>query len=498
MIDNLLGDDDGEAQGESGDEDMDGLFDDPGDAGLDGGDVDGDLLGDDVGGDELGDDLGGDVAGGGGGGGGGAGANTDELENRLDELESEVTSLSSAVDTVKSENERISGSLDDVDENIRKLLEIYEMVTQGVNPFVNDAELGDDFGGGGGGSAGSMDLFGDDGGDETDDDAMDVDESVTDVDAEEFFEDDFEEDEPDGDDAEADGEVSDAAESDGDEVGAETTDDADTETNDAGPGSDGANAEPDENDGKSFEELKSEYDSDDDHAESSEEPVEADLRDVVQPALEDDEGTDAGGNGTPDTKPSASNGGSLDSKPYLETLPAGYVAETVVLEWLEFLVDEAGIDGAARTVAYYESIEWVSADAADGLRAFLRGFGADVDVADDPEPESPLSVTHHDVSLQYVGRIVDPPVGAAALGESSPLAGRPAADVPWSDAGGSRLDERRSPRGLGSSRRSDRPRVESDGGRETDGRQETDGGEVTSTAEEPWKDSGFVWVGDRT
>jgi len=115
------------------------------------------------------------------------GADTDELEHRLDELETEVGSLSSTVNTVRNENEQISETVDEVEENVRKLLDIYEMVTRGVNPFADDIEPG-----GMGGAGGSFGLFDD--GDESEDEA-DLDEDLANADAEGFFDEDLVDDE---------------------------------------------------------------------------------------------------------------------------------------------------------------------------------------------------------------------------------------------------------------------------------------------------------------
>jgi len=475
MIDNLLGDDDGEIADES-DEEMGGLFDDAGGAGDDGGedltggdddlmDGDDDLMG---GGEEMGfDDMDDDGA-----------ATNSEMNNRIDELENEVASLSSTVNTVKSENEQISNSLDDVEENIRKLLEVYEMVTRGVNPFVNEDELGDAFGGGaggaGGGGGGSMGLFGDD---EEESQSAEIDDSVANADADDFFDDDLE--------------VDDEA------PGLEEFEEegADESADDGGADSGG----------KSFEELKSEYESgeanwddgagevddagddleaellgdDGDDADDPDDEAEtdSDLADDLGPddsPLDEFEGgaaDAADGDADPEAPTSGSDGTSdglgagaaddvADGKPYLDDLPPGYVADVVVMDWLEFLVDEAGIDGAARTIAYYEAIDWLSATAAETLQTYLRGFGDEVET--DPEPRSSLTVGHHNVSLRFVSRIADPSTEMVDLdGRPRPEAGdrhRPEAPPAPSTEPGNPPGDPTPPRAT---------ELESDGGRRT-------------------------------
>ena len=136
---------------------------------------------DDFGMDDFDDDFGGmgDVEEGTGG------ANTTEMENRIEDLESEIANVSSTANTVRSENEQISEKVDDVEENVRKLLEIYEMVTRGVNPFVDDvsAEAGL------GGDGGSFGLFDEEEG-PTNEAEEDLDSDLADAEAEDFFDDD--------------------------------------------------------------------------------------------------------------------------------------------------------------------------------------------------------------------------------------------------------------------------------------------------------------------
>jgi archaellum component FlaD/FlaE/archaellum component FlaC len=172
----ILGDDEGE---EASDDELadGGLMADDGEEDLGG------FGGLDDGGDEEFDDFGGDDE----FGDMDEGSDTDELEHRLDELETEVGSLSSTVNTVRNENEQISETVDDVEENVRKLLDIYEMVTRGVNPFADDMEPG-----GMAGGDGSFGLFDD--GDEGEDE-QNLDDDLANADAEGFFDEDLVDDE---------------------------------------------------------------------------------------------------------------------------------------------------------------------------------------------------------------------------------------------------------------------------------------------------------------
>ncbi|WP_254830939.1 FlaD/FlaE family flagellar protein [Haloglomus salinum] len=392
------------------------------------------------------------------GGGGGGGAGNAELENRMDELENEVGSLSSTVNTVKSENEQISESVDDIEENIRKLLEVYEMVTRGVNPFVNEDDLGNAFDGGGGAAGGGASLFGGDDGGE-DEEALDDD--VAGADAEDFFDEDLGEDEFDDGMGEFD---------DGDDEfgggGDDFDDDADALDGGMDDFDDSGDADGDE--GKSFEELKAEYDAGDAEWQGEEadagEPLDApDAEpaamdgDGMEGALDEDMGrggpeadeafdtegldevvADDAGATTTDTAASDHSDG---RRPHLDALPDGYASDVVVMEWLEFLVDQGGVDGAARTIAYYESIGWLGEAAAEDLQTYLGGFGeAAAEDLPDPEPveaRSPLSVQCHRTSLRYVSRLSSASMGMDVMDR---LEEGNAAHAPAPDARSSRPD----------------------------------------------------------
>lgn len=384
-------------------------------------------------------------------------SSTAELETRLDELEEEVGQLSSSLSTVRSENEEISETVDDIEENMRKLLDIYEMVTKGVNPFVDDVQAG----GAGFDDGGGFDLFG---GDEEDTvEETDLDESVADADAESFFDDDA------LDDGEDDAAFDDADEVDFDSGGLD--DGLDAPADDGGEGDD---------DGKSFAELKDEYESgdaewadgesEDDDAEedatsddvaidSSEEPDgESDdgiggfeeFESAEETAIEEptsdpgataeattdesetddaDDAHDAAESETvtePDARRSATvdsdvefaentvaGSGGMDARPYLTQLPDGYAAEALVLEWVEYLVAATSPRGARRAIRYYEDIGWVGAEAAADLREYLPPLtgmgGADGVTASDG---GELAVEQHLHTLAFVAALADDPFAA--------------------------------------------------------------------------------------
>lgn len=357
------------ASGLFGDDEDDAGEDTEGDDFVGEGLADDDPLADDFGGDDL-DDLDGwedddDLD----GGGGSAAA---ELEPRIDELEQEVESISSSMGTVRSENEAISESVEDIEDNIRKLLDIYEMVTRGVNPFADDVQ------GGAGGMEGSFGLF-DDATDETDT-TDDLDPEVADADPEEFFDDDF-----------------DAVE--------------DEEMDDDLPTGDADEEEEEEEGGKTFDDLKSEYESGE--ADWEGEPALADDADedreaAIEVASGDAADDDLGGPETDDANGVASaDGGPVerdDGKPYLKTLPSGYGSELLVIEWLSYLNEASDTSEALRAIRYYETVGWIGDEAADSLERYLSGIGGG-ELQPLPGSETQLTIDHHTASLHYIGRL---------------------------------------------------------------------------------------------
>ena len=129
-------------------------------------------------------------------------------------------------------------------------------------------------------------------------------------------------------------------------------------------------------------------------------------------------GTGAGGHGGPVEETTATGGstpperaGRADrleqllvhqatagDRPYLERVPSGYAAESVVFDWLGFLVEQAGYRETVDALRYYRSVGWLTERAEDQLTEYLRGF------PDPPAGES-LDVDDHQQSLVYVAQL---------------------------------------------------------------------------------------------
>lgn len=328
----------------------DGVFDD-----LEGGDLDelGDLEGDmddDAGTDEVEDD--------GESGGGGA-----DLEPRVKELEFELEDLAGSVETARRDNEEIAESLDHIQENIRQLLDVYEIVARNANPFIDGPDGDLDIG------EAAFDLFGDNleenlAGDEEEADDDGVEEDDTEGDGQTFddlkaqYEED-EEEEP------AEGDVSDEAEADDDDDLLDAFDGDDEDEDDdqvALVGGEPA-IDPDEDSG---------------------------------PDVEDDEEGAPGG-------PIGDTGSRVHGKPYLGTLPDGYATDVIVMEWLTFLVSAGAERGAIEAIQYYHDLDWISADVAATLVARVRR--ADLGAGRASARPREVCTDHHTRSLAYINHL---------------------------------------------------------------------------------------------
>ena len=372
-----------------------------------------------------------------------------ELEPRIEELENEVAGISSTVSTVRSENEAISDSVEEVEENVRKLLDIYEMVTRGVNPFVDDT----------GGDAFENDSFGLFGGEEDEPAEKEpVDDEVMGADADSFFDDDFEgsDDFDDGDDLGAD-EL--------DEGGLEDEEfDDDLDLDDTEDGGD------DEDGAKTFDELKAEYESgdadwddeigddtivsdgpnddeseeeaaagdglDDAGFENDEEGFEFDqvdddtahnspdhaLEEAASELTEDDADGDDGAEDTSEPNQGttvendaaevhevAANGsgaaGADGKKPYLTRIPDGYSSELIVMEWMDYLRRHADTAETLRAIDYYRNLDWISDHVATDLTEVVRGFQGNTNGSDSERSVSELTIDHHTNSLEYISQL---------------------------------------------------------------------------------------------
>lgn len=358
-----------------------------------------------------------------------------DLTPRLDEVENEIESLSSTMSTIRSEHQEISESVQDIEENIRKLLDIYELVTRGVNPFVDDVQQG-------GLDANTFGLFENADGDAEDD--ADIDEDLANADPESFFDEEFDE---------ADATAADSfleQFENGDELGDGIPfDDEDSVLDE----------DTDDAEGKTFEELKSEYEagtadwlSDDSDADNPdgddvhldfegetrhEDETGDDSLDGAQEAVanepEGDERIPTDVETDSDTAADVEPDGDLrfaentmmassasdTDKPYLVELPNGYVSDLIVMEWLTYLLDNADMAETLGAIQYYEDIGWLADPAATNLRTYLtrldRPTKASDSDSDSGRRPSKLSVDDHTTSLKYISRLANSATDVGAV-----------------------------------------------------------------------------------
>lgn len=290
-----------------------------------------------------------------------------EVMDKVDEFEETIGSMSSTVNTVEHENAELSEDIEEVKDNVRKLLEIYEMVTRGVNPFADDDPFQT------GAESGSFDIFG------TDDEA-DGSDMMEEQDA--LMDDQFDDMEDFGmDDEFDDGFIEDAIDEESDE------DEIDEQFDDA---------EPAEDDGRSFDDLKDDYGQED----TEDNPPEEQRTEEVD---QDDAETNGRRHFDPEVYGGDGNG-PLGEKPYLRTLPQGYASDLLIMRWIDELAEAEGATSAADTIVYYRAIGWLSEPVADELLAYAPGV--DGDIADTgPQPTSSLPIDVHRRSLRYIHQL---------------------------------------------------------------------------------------------
>jgi len=358
----------------------------------------------------------------GGGGGGMQDSSVNELEHRIEELETEVSNVASKANTVRSENEQISESVDDVEENVRKLLEIYEMVTRGVNPFVDDVNT-DAMGGAGGQSFGLFD-------EEEEDDSgaeEDLDADIAEADADDFFEDDaFDE----GMDEDGDGMggFEDFEGEEGDDEAVEM------DLDDEGDGMDGFEDDGEEaagdGGGTSFEELKEEYESGDADWAEGEEPGEDGIDADEKPDLgfddsdleaEDEaDGFEFEEDAEPEPDEASETAPALGLRtrgegPHLVEPPKGYLTDVICLEWLDYLLSEFGPKNTVRTLNYYERIGWIGEPVRDQLFDYLEGLTDSDYLYREEFGTTELTMDDHLKSLDYIEELASDDIERAIV-----------------------------------------------------------------------------------
>ncbi|MDR5672403.1 Archaellum protein D/E [Halalkaliarchaeum sp. AArc-CO] len=85
-------------------------------------------------------------------------------------------------------------------------------------------------------------------------------------------------------------------------------------------------------------------------------------------------------------------------RPYLQTVPTGVSAERLVGDWLSYLVEIGGQEGASEALSYYERIGWIAPEARSALERRLPGLRS-------PRHRRPYEPADHRISLCCLRRI---------------------------------------------------------------------------------------------
>ena len=273
-----------------------------------------------------------------------------ELSNRIDELEDDIESTTTSLGEIQNTQRETMESVEEVNETVRRLAGIYDQVAASQNPFV------------------------DGGADQPAADAPVVDESAR---ADEHH---------DATDTSGDG-----PEAANDSVSFDGSDDSDT-----GPAANGSVSFDGADTGPASETA-------DDAAGGGHANGSVSFDDL-DPASETADDAASGGHANGE---SGGAGASADEY-VLGSVPEGYAAELLVMEWLSRLIQRSGPAGAFRAVEQYHDLGMISSATRDHAIDLLGGPSLDVFV--DPSESNEPSVEEHRVSSAYLralGRLVE-------------------------------------------------------------------------------------------
>lgn len=297
-----------------------------------------------------------------------------ELEDRIEDLENEIADVSSTANTVRSENEQLTKRMGEVQENVRKLLEIYEMVTRGVNPFVDDMD-GER---GAGYKSDGFGLFEESG------EIGEVEEVKEDQfegsKEEDFFDDD---------------QLTREDENAPDDVIGDVLEDFKVDQRDV--------AEEQTEGGTSFEELKEEYES----GEWGDAEVTGEASELEDSVVEQETGSTMSEES--EEKESSIEGfqfgttaSAISKEQSLKSPPSGYLVDVVVLEWMDYMLTEFDARNTVRSINYYQRIGWIGEDMRDYLIEVVMGLSDSQYLYRDEFGTTELTISDHMKSLEYI------------------------------------------------------------------------------------------------
>ncbi|SDK85067.1 FlaD/FlaE family flagellar protein [Natronorubrum texcoconense] len=287
----------------------------------------------------------------GGGGLFGRGSNDDEevddLVYRIQELEEELESKESTLGTVQDSQQQVAQQVEEVNDTVRQLLGVYDMVTDDVNPFTGAGEEKNGFG-----------VFGED---------------------------------DDGTDESGGFGLASATES---AAGSSPANETVSFDDLKGALENAAQAQADGGETIAFDENE-QFEREDDR----------DTRVEVQATESVDEPDDATDRTRPDAGDENRTDADVDSDDVtLATLADTYATDIIVFEWLTQLVRTGGSAATLRAISYYAEIGWIDEE----VKAHLEGVlsGPDLDIHVDPEttPEE-LTAEDHADSYTYIMKL---------------------------------------------------------------------------------------------
>ncbi|QLK27535.1 flagella accessory C family protein [Natrinema zhouii] len=256
----------------------------------------------------------------------------DDLFYRIEELEEELENKESTLGTVQDSQRQVADQVEEMNDTVRQLLGVYDMLTDDVNPFTGAGEERNGFG-----------VFGED-------------EATTDGGSETM--------------AEFQSET-------GSSKREETVsfDDLKGVIEDAAAQTDGSGDEP------GGEAITFDEDDGDD-----------DTRVEVQPT-ESVDGPDPERRADVDATDAADDD---ESDVTLASLADTYASDIIVLEWLTDLVRTAGPAATLRAISYYAEIGWIGDEVKDHLEAMLSGPDLDIHVDPETTPDELTAEDHAD------------------------------------------------------------------------------------------------------
>ena len=100
---------------------------------------------------------------------------------------------------------------------------------------------------------------------------------------------------------------------------------------------------------------------------------------------------------------------------YLATVDDSERTRVLLLNWAEYLVHTASVDGALRALTYYENIGWISAEVLEKMTEYVSDMAEDEDLdGDDLRPNGEIMdqlegtpFELHAGSLQYIANLAE-------------------------------------------------------------------------------------------